>query len=86
MELDQVFATFVESIKPSPQWTRQARDTTTKLFNALKTYSKISINRMEEAGGMQKGTSTCLKSDVDVVIYYDDDEQKTSKKEVFFSH
>ena len=45
-------------------------------------HSQYKMARFEQVGGMKKGTSTCLKADIDVVVYYEDDEQMLRRKEV----
>ena len=45
-------------------------------------HSQHKMARFEQVGGMRKGTSTCLKADIDVVVYYEDDKQMLRRQEV----
>ena len=85
MELEQLLDSFVESIKPSPEWSARAKTVTERVYNTLKQYSSVHMMRFEQVGGMAKGTSTCLKADVDVVVYFDDENRKLTRKEVRFA-
>ena len=81
-DLETLLKSFAESIKPTPLWMDRANWASRRVFDLLKTRSKMRLVRIERVGGMEKGTSTKLKADVDVVIFYDDQDGRWSRKDV----